>query len=159
MCSFVGLFGLSELRLEFFGLLCFHTQLVHHTLHLLLGIAFLIHQLESVTLSVLNSLEELDLFLQISILTLRVNQLIFQISDSSMRSCQVAWAFTWGDPFADTSRAGWRFARYLLFELHDFLRQTSNLIILLIQQVVQSPVYLLLLLQLLRLIDPAALPS
>ena len=148
MCAFVGLFGLNQLRFELFGLLCFHSQLVHHTLHLLLGIAFLVHQLESVTLPVLNSLEELDLLLQISILPLRVNQLIFQISDGSMRSGQVARAFTWGDPFADTGRAGGRLARYILFELHDFRRQPSNLIILLIQQVVQSPVYLLLLLQL-----------
>ena len=72
---------------------------------------------------------------------------------------QTSRALTRCDSFPNVAGAGGRSGMPVFFELEDFLRESSNFIIFLVQQVIQSPVYLLLLLKFLRLVMPAALSS
>ena len=77
-----------------------------------------------------------------------------------MRLSQVSRTLRWGDALARcVDRAGRRPGGHVLFKLHDFLGKASYLVVLLIEQIVKTPVNLLLFLELLREVQPSTVPT
>jgi len=72
---------LVQLTLQLLVFLFLHSQVRHDLIQLLLLVAFLVHLFKCIALAILDSLEQLDLFLQLPVLPLRVHEAILQIAD------------------------------------------------------------------------------
>lgn len=100
MGALVRFLSLRQLRSQLLVLLGLDTQLVHDLLHLLLRVAFLVHELECVPLPVLDPLEQLYFFLQLFVLSLQIDQLVLEVGNRPVSLSQMFWAFDGRDALA-----------------------------------------------------------
>lgn len=76
--------GVCQLLLQSLVLLSLRPQVLHHRIQLLLTEPFLVHLLQRCPLSVLNSLQKLDLLHELFILLSDLKQFVLKISDCAV---------------------------------------------------------------------------
>jgi len=72
------------LLLQLFVLVLLDSEVGHKLVDLSLSVTFLADLVQSVALSVLNSLQKLDLFLELFVLSCEIDELVFQICDCTV---------------------------------------------------------------------------
>lgn len=72
------------MRLQLFVLILLDSEIGHKLVDLSLGVTFLTDLVQGVALPVLNSLQKLDLFLELFILSCQIDELVLQIGDCTV---------------------------------------------------------------------------